>query len=73
MWASCMFIHEMRLEAVPLFTLLSAHSLHFCLDLKLPGKSSLSLCLLHLSLSPSVLLSYLLSFCSPWIVSQLVG
>ena len=32
---------------MPLFTFLSTHSLHLCLDLQLPGKNSLSLCLIH--------------------------
>lgn len=72
MWASCMFIHEMRLESIAsVYTV--EHSLPlFLLGLeaswqKLPVFVSLT------SHSPTLFLSYLLSFHSPWIVSQLVG
>lgn len=70
MWASCMFIHEMRLQSSA-SVYIAEHSLPLFL-LGLEGKSSLSLCLFHLILSLHLLL-YLLSVHSLRIVSQLVG
>lgn len=61
MWASCMFIHEMRLEKQRLCLHCRAlHALHFCSDLKLPGKTSESLTSPSFSLPPP--LSYLFFF-----------
>lgn len=63
MWASDMFIHEMRLESIPSLYIVELSLPPFLLGLEASWQIFVS----HsFSLSPT-------SFCSLWIVSQLVG
>lgn len=73
MWASCMFIHEMRLESSASVYIVE-HSLPpFLLGLEASWQKLAVFVSLTSLLSPPRFLSSLLSFHSLWIVSQLVG